>query len=433
MGGVSDGQLIPVGPFSGIDNVSGEQEAPASSLRRAENVDITNAGRARRRDGYALRYALSGARSAWSDPRLAFGLVAAGGSLYFFSDNESPRVVAPVAPLADISYAAINGQAYYSDGYALGTVNARGEVSAAWTPTPVSQPDVTLGALGPWRPGAYQLAITHVDQYGRESAASESTYFQIASPSTVTVVNAPIPEDPFAVTHVYMTEPDGATLYLRAVRPNGMDTFDVPFGQPGRALETQFLSPMPAGKYLAASNGRLYVAVHNQLWHSEPMRHGLTRPARNFTLFSGAIDGVAATGEAGRGSGVFVSVEGTIRWLDGADPASFQSMQVYGHGAVPGTMVRVPASYFNIEGLADTQMLAHWVATNGVLCLGLPGGTVMPYSERTVLADGSAGAATYIEREGIRQVINNLSGDATNNVRAVDRFSTRVFRNGVEI
>lgn len=433
MGGVRDGQLTPLGPFTGIDNVHAEHEAPASSLRKAENVDITDAGRVRRREGYTLKHALVGAHSAWADARLGFGLVAAGTTLYRFTDTREPQAVANVAPLASIAYASVNSSAVFSDGFEMRAISAAGDASPVWIETPGRQPDPVAIVDGPWPAGRYQTAITYIDRDGRESAATESAYITLMVPSQVSLENIPTPSDPFASINVYMTEPNGTTLYYRASRPAGMSSSTVPFGPPGRALETQFLAPMPAGSHLAASNGRLYSAVKSVLWYSEPLRHGLTKPARNFVQFSGLVDGLAATGEAGRGSGVYVSVGGMIRWLDGANPGEFQSMQVYAHGAVPGTMIRVPASYFNIEGLQDTQMLAHWVATNGVLCLGLPGGTVMPYSERTVLADGSEGAAAYIEREGVRQVINNLFGEPTNAVRAKDQFSVRVYRNGVEV
>ena len=92
----------------------------------------------------------------------------------------------------------------------------------------------------------------------------------------------------------------------------------------------------------------------------------------------------------------------------------------------------VPGSVF---GLETTAPVAYWLARNGVFCLGLPGGQVIPMKEESLAlpVDAERGAAAVLLFDGIRQVLASTFGGLPNTAAASDSADVTVRRNGVSI
>lgn len=438
---VNDAELIQIAGFSGLNNVDrefaavlgGDPRGPrVAPLRAAENVDIDNTLKLRTRGGWSRLLSASNARGLWSVEGLGWGLVAFGEELHQVHADGSTAVVATgIDPNATPCYAEINGVAFWSDGRTIGRVFADGSTAPVGCQQPVGQPLVSASASGGLAAGLYQIAITYQDWTGQESGAGLAVELQVQTGQGVELQAIPQPADPATRVNVYATAPNGEELYLRAQLPAGVISYVLGSGQEGRKLETQFLAPMPAGQMMAAANGRLYVMRGNALWYSEPLRYGLTRPAANWITYAGAPSLLLAVGSAEAGSGLFVAAGARTYWQSGADPRSWQRVIAYPHGAVAGTGMVAPGSYF---GLETTQPVAYWLASNGVFCIGSPGGSVSPFSERTFVADPAEQGTTLLrEVDGIRQAITVTRGNRRGAFALRDQASARVFRNGVEI
>lgn len=441
MAKVADAELIQIAGFSGLNNVdrefaavlAGDPRGPrVAPLRAAENVDIDNALKMRTRGGWSRLLAAANARGVWSVEGLGWGLVAFGEELHQVRADGSTAVVATgLDPNATPCYAEVNGVAYWSDGRTIGRVFADGTTARVGCEQPGGQPLVSPAAAGGLAAGIYQVAITYQDSTGQESGAGLAVELDLQAGQGIELQAIPQPSDPTTRVNVYASAANGEELFLRAQLPAGVSTFVLGVSTEGRKLETQFLAPMPAGQMMAAANGRLYVMSGNVLWYSEPLRYGLTRPAANWITYAGTPTMLLAVGSADAGSGLFLAAGARTYWQSGADPRNWQRVIAYPHGAIAGTGMTAPGSYF---GLETTQPVAYWLATNGVFCIGSPGGSVSPFSERTFVADpADQGASLLREVDGIRQAITVTRGSMRSSFGLRDSASARVFRDGVEI
>ena len=74
------------------------------------------------------------------------------------------------------------------------------------------------------------------------------------------------------------------------------------------------------------------------------------------------------------------------------------------------------------------------MSSNGVFCIGLPGGSVDAYSEGRYLADeATRGAALLREINGIRQIVTTVDKGQANRAKFSDTMIATVHRNGVQI
>ena len=79
----SDRDLVALGPFpGGVNNVARETSVPARSLREAINVNLSDDGKLRRREGYTLLESLPNASSIIGAGRRGF--ILAGSDLHAF-------------------------------------------------------------------------------------------------------------------------------------------------------------------------------------------------------------------------------------------------------------------------------------------------------------------------------------------------------------
>jgi hypothetical protein len=438
---VADNELIQIGAFAGLDNVraefaatlGGEPGGPrVAPLRVAENVDIDTAGKLRSRKGWARLLAAANARGLWSVDRLGWGLVAFHDELHrVHADGSTQAVVSGIDPNAAPCYAEVNGVAYWSDGQRIGRVFDDGSVAGVWCEQPAGQPMVSSHAAGGLTAGLYQVAITFENLRGEESGSSMAVEVDVQEGQGIRLSAIPQPVEAGTRVNVFVTAANGEELYWRAVVPWGMTEYLIGAGAQGRKLETQFMSLMPAGQMMAAAHGRLFVFSGASLWYSEPLRYGLTRRAANWVQYVGPPTLLLPVGSAEAGAGLYVAAGQRTYWHAGADPRTWQRVIAYPHGAVFGTGMVAPGSYF---GLETTQQVGYWLASNGAFCTGSPGGAVSPFSEGTVIADpADAGASLLREVDGIRQALTVTRGNKVGRFGLRDSASVRVFRNGVEI
>lgn len=430
MAGVPTSELLSLSKFpGGIDNLSHENSVNSKRLRAAVNVDIDDAGRLSRRDGYVLDQSIPGLHSLFSEPRFPYMVFADATKLYASDANGTRTEIANIVRNATFSYVFDGVELRYSNGTDCGIITAFGKYKPWSAPMPSGQPTVEVNALaGGLNAGDYQVAITFTDAYGRESGSHAATFVTVSANGGLLLRDWP--EQPAEVTNVrvYVTEANGDMLYLA-------DTFAAPIATPvligkrilGRALETMFLTPMPAGRFLCVQNGVLFCEVNGVLCWSETLNYGLTKRHENWARYN-EINMIAAAGQ----NGLFIAAEKRTFFQRGETPAVWTRNIVSASSAVPYSMAYVQASDLDleIEGLVPV-----WLDQKGELITGMPDGTIARLHKDYFLGPQNAeqGASIMRHAKGIRQFVVASKGGTTVAAGAKDAVSIEVCRNGVVV
>jgi len=409
---------------------------PRNQLRAATNVDIDRSGIPQRRAGTTQVFAGTRLHSLFADASFDWMLASNNDALTAYDTGLVPTVLrAGLTPYQPLSYAAINGEVYWTNGFDCGKVTAQG-VAVPWgVEKPLGTPNAASTAAGAFTAGAYQVALTYLTLDGEEGGSTLATIVVVPEGGGIQLTQIPQPVDMRIVAaRAYVTTPNGEVLYWLRDIPVGMTSVSLAWGPLGKALETQWLSPMPPGQIVRYGNGRLWVASGNVVWYSEPLHYGQVRAARNFMTFSDEVVVMEYPNE-GDGSGLFVATRqrpnkpGRTYFIAGQNPKDAQLRIVHPYGAVKGTGATVPGIWF------DPQLggnVAYWMDDDGVPCLGLAGGTIRPLTTETYLApDAESGATLVREINGQRQVLTNLRGTSVNQAAASDVAVATVTRNGL--
>lgn len=423
---------------AGIDNRSKEQALTRDdngvtiALREAQNVDLDIAGKPTRRTG--CQKATSGTRvhSLWSEPgAFPLGLYADNGDLMAIqTDIGTFSVRDGLAPGQPLSYAVAAGRVYWSNEMQTGCVSADG-VALPWgIDGPHGQPTLIGGSgIGGLASGTYQVAVTFLSSAGEESGASLAAIVAVPDGGGITLADIPQPADSTQRIRVYRSDANGDVLYHAADVVAGTHTLLLGAYRLGRPLATQFLEPMPAGHIVRQFAGRLWVASGAAVVYSEPLRYGLTRLPQNRMGFPARLDLMEPVGNGDEGGGgLFVAAADRTYWMAGSNPADMRATYRYpeGGGAVPGTAIRLAGTTL---GLQTTEPAVYWLARNGVACIGLPGGEVVPLHAAQAQAPAAEGGASgFRDRNGMRQIITTLQAASPRGVAIGDRLDCEVFR-----
>lgn len=434
MGGVRDKGLVTMAGWPrGLDNLSPETDLPTNengariALRDAVNIDLDRSGKARRREGYALAVAGTGVHSAWSDDYLPWGLYVDGGTLrVFHADESSDSLVAGLADGLPLSYTRINDAVVWTNGVQSGSITLDLEALPWACPNPSSEPAVMVLASGALDAGTYQVVATFIDAHGRESGASLAVTVDVGPNGALALSGIPQPADPLAKVRVYATSGNDGVLRAAVTLPFGITNYTLSQKPQGRPLDTQYLQPMPPGQIVRHGNGRQFVARGREVLFSPALRHGLVDPRKARVGFAGRVDLMEFVGDGTDGAGLFVGDAKRTYWLAGGDPANWRQVIAYPVGAVPGMTAVTPA---NVWGLESSQPVPVWLARNGLLCIGLPGGQVMALKQgEAVIDQAERGALLFREGKGNRQLIAALQGAQPQGLAIRDRGVMREYR-----
>lgn len=439
MAGVSDKQLSRMGPFvGGVANVMAETDLPVGeegeiiSLRAAVNVDIPNSGVPERRAGYRKVVAGVDMHSGWRDGQLPFALFVDDGTLYAMMEGGDPWAVRAGLHRRDVSYALINGRVYWSNGRQSGIVLPDGEALPWGVDTPNGQPTLGLDANGGLFAGIYQVAITYRDTTGEESGTGLAATITVPEGGGITLSSIPQPNAAnILVVRIYVSQANGDMLYFARDIPVGMLSTTLGQGGRGKPLDSQFLDQMPDADIVRSLNGRAYVARGNVMNWSEALRYGLYHPVHNRMTVGSKITLLEPIADGTDAAGLFVADEKRTYFFGGSDPARFSKRIAYPYPAIPGTGAHVPASVF---GQDSSVPAVYWIATNGVACLGLPGGQVLALKDKVAVAPNATyGATLFREFKGMRQMITTLRETTPRKFAVADRAVATIYRNGVEV
>lgn len=410
--------------FVGINNRAAPERLKSSELREAENVDIENEGRIRRRAGRRKIYDGAEVHSLWSDG--ATTLFAQGRYLMRLDgDGAATALRTDLLRGKSVSYESVAGTVYWSNSEQRGRVvdGAALHWGMDAPPAPVAM-EASPKALPP---GTYMVALTYVDAYGEESPASRHSVVSFTEESSIAVLPPPFPAES-ARANVYITPQNGDVLYFQGVVVPGW-ALTVIGVDTGRPLRTEYLSPPPAGHIVRHHRGRMYVADGNVVWFSEPYAYSWFNRRRNFYMYPARVTMLEPVE-----GGVFLSWEGgkTV-FIAGETPEKAEEIEADIHPAIAGTAARADAAWF--PALETGGKAAIWLTQNGV-AVGVSSGQVRYLTEeRLALPRGGLGSGVIREDRGIRQYVGLLreQDGQSSNLYASDHVVAEVYRNGVLI
>ena len=416
---------LKIKKFLGLNTMARDEELKPGELRKAENLDVTDSFRLRRRPGYTQ--AQSGRyHSLWGCEVGAY--VVSGDTLYEVDEDGALTAIrAGLTQNAVMTYEEVNNVVFYSNGKELGKI-----IDGSHFDWGVEQPDSSFDLAssgGALRPGFYQVRITYVNTYGEESAASESPLtITLSAQGGIAISNIPQPVS-FEVTHirVYATQADDSVFYLAGEIEVGTSSTDYIGGVLGNELKTEFLSPPPPCSIIRYYKGQLYLVDGPYVWHTDPLAYGLVRKAKNFFMFPAAVTVMEVVDD-----GIFVVADRTY-FLSGKTASEMEQTN-----ALNATGVRGTGMVFDAQDFGDgesTGDIAVWMSNRGVAA-GMPGGSVQLLTERNVafpIAD--QGAMALIKRDGLVQLLSTLEepNNDRDNFSMGDRVTAEVRRNGVVI
>lgn len=412
----------------GVDNIA--RDTPAGALRIAENVDLSDEGKPRRRAGYTKVLDGTRVQSLFAHDSLPY-MVARVDDALVMLEGHPPTVAMAVAHglgTAPAAYSALNGELLWTvDGVATGRIDLFGEPTCLGVPTGVLPGATAIGGGG-LPAGRYLVALSYQLDSGEDGGTSAPQAVDVAEGGAIRLA-LPEPPEPVAMLRLWRSEPGGTLLQHALDVPAGLAEATLVNAPLGADCETLHLEPLPAGHLLAVLNGIPWVAVGTQVYHGTADRPFLHHPGFHRLPYRDPVDLLLPVGE-GEAAGMFIAAGKRTFFVAGGRTSQLSQKIAHAHGAVPGTGLLVPASAFG----QGTGLAAYWMGRNGTPCLGLPGGQVIALTQSTTAMDRfERGASLLREVAGHYTVVTAGQGGPTSSVGVGDSAEVFQYRNGIPV
>jgi hypothetical protein len=403
-----------IGPFNlGVNNrlPDNHMEVPkvGTFLRSAVNVDLSDPGTVKRREGFTLSAPGGDCHSIYSAGDAAY--VVDGTALYALSGPPSSLVKTPVrtgmAPGQRLSFTQVNGLTVYTDGASVRSLS--GALDAALG-VPMMNPEPrVVAAAGDLPSGRYQVCFTYFNDQFQQSGSTTPVAVS-GTGIEITGLPAAFPDGVTGVM-VYMTAVNGDLLQLAEV-------LSVP--QAGLSItappeltvpcQTLLMRPMPGGSIVRHSDGRLLVASGSRLYFSEPFSN-LHDPSKNFIPLDADITMVEPLS-----SGVFVATgQDTFHIAGDITQAPLRSVLPY--GAVRGT-----------SGSAPDKKRCWWMSPMGLVYGDESGGVRNVQQDAVAIGQAGLGASLFREQDGQKHVVTSLFGTEPTSAAAYSYMQAEIIR-----
>lgn len=388
--------------FAGIDNAREDEalerggDSPSLHVREALNIDISETGRASLRAGVAQQTQLP-FKWLWQSSLHGDCFASLHGDWVKVNPEDwSYEVLYAGVAAGRTKHIVLNSHVLMCSDAGLFIYD--GKNAMKFTLDTPAAPYVTQDGDGSLHEGQYNFAVSWL-RSGAESGLSEISSLQCAG-QNVAQVTFPLCSDP-SVTHIrlYMTEAGGSVLYRVEDYPiSAAQAHIAMLPALGAATVTQYIDPMPAGKYLNLWRGRIITVRANVIYFSQAMAFHLCDMRYSFIQMPQRITFLEPVE-----GGIWVGQVDHTVFLRGAD---LQQMIVE-----PKASARpIPDSSF----LADSALLAHldtsssaavWLSEKGFTA-GTADGQLIEL-QKTVMKNISGISASAVGLDGrVTAVVN---------------------------
>lgn len=388
--------------FRGLNNVVDPMRGTAAGTDAheswewqtiADNLDGTDTEGLQRREGYTQFVAASGITGSFSTFDYSRLYIIDVGTLKVVNHDGTTRALQ--TSLSGVPFwTEVNDVVYLSCGADKLEIHADHSVRKWGVPTP-EQP-VAAAVSGSLFPGVVQVALTYIDDFGREGGACPSVEVTVGKNGGVAVSS--VPQRAGYSVNIYCTEPDGAVFYLYDSL-SSQTAYTITHPPIGPELTTQFLDVLPiAVKHVARLGANLYGAEYVQeidqtvVWASESLGYHLFNLNSGYFIVPGEV-----TQLYGFSGGLLVATQDRV-FLYNDD----KLQQLTEYGAVPGQHADVGAD----------GRLYFW--TKRGLCRAMPFENLT--EQRVSVAPGVYAGGGIIERGGFKKYVTVIQqgGNAFN-------------------
>ena len=410
---------IKISRFTGMQNVSDEGNffvgKETVQPRIILNSDVDAQGRISKRDGYTELVAMT-------KPHSLFGcssclLCVSQGALYQINGEvaTSKGAVNDVGPMF---YAEVGDLVYLSNKGWNGVFNPSTGGLSSWGITLPSGPMLTAGS-GSLPAGTYHVCLT-TERDNEISGNGPISQITLSATGGISISNRSGDDI------VWCTDPNGDVFY----RVGKVDVIaSISTVEP---LPSLFCYPPPYVQYLCHAFGRMWGAIGNKVYYSEPFKWSWWKKGTSFFEFANPVTMIAKTK-----TGLFIGCTDRTYCLLGTKPEEMQQLDV-GSGAIPGTLAYVN----NIIELGDTisppekkhEIVPVWVSAEGIVA-GNPAGRLFSLTQGKVkFSPGTNGASLYRQKNGDLQFLTSFyKGNDDSTMGLSDDATVEVIRNGAVI
>ena len=349
--------------LSGIDNRQEDAalevggNAPSLHLRDAVNVDFTDTGRIKLRDG-VQQVCSTPFRHLWQSSLHGDCFAALDGDWVKINPiTFDYEVILQGVAYGHVSHQVLNNRIVMCSERGLYLHDGQSSYPLCLD-TPAA-PMTYFADDGSILPGDYSVAVSWLRD-GQESALSESMKIHSTGNESLHI-NFPLCLDT-SLTHVrlYMTEQNGGELRQVEDYPISELSIRIPsMPNLGRAATYQHLSPMRSGRYLKLWRGRLLTAQRNILYFSEAMTFHLTDERYNFLQFPQRITFVEPVD-----GGIWVGQVDHVAFLRGVEPKDMTQERKPAARPIEGSSGMLKSDMISPE-ISQGSDTAIWLAENG--------------------------------------------------------------------
>lgn len=387
---------VKIGPFNlGVNNrlPDNHMKVPkvGTFLRSAVNVDLSDPGTIKRREGFAVSAEGADCHSLHAANDVAY--MVDGTVLYALTgppaDLTKTAVRSGLVPGRRLSYTDVNGATVYTDGSAVRRLSGTAD-TVLGVPTMNPEPNVapTPGELPE---GGYQVCFTYFDQEFQQSGSTTPVAI-FGTGVAITGLPAAFPAGVVGVM-VFMTSVNGDLLQLAEILPAPQASLTITSPPDLTAqCQTLLLHPMPGGDIVRFRDGRLLVAAGPILHFSEPYSN-LYDPSEGYIRFASEVTLVEPLG-----TGVFIATADETFHIAG-DITNSDLRTVLPYGAVAGT-----------SGSAPDDQRCWWMSSRGLVYGDAQGGAKNVQQDAVAVSATQHGASLFREQDGHKHVVTSLFG-----------------------
>ncbi|RLL50333.1 hypothetical protein D9K79_00860 [Acinetobacter cumulans] len=362
-------------PILGIDNTRHDDalevrgKAPALHVRDAVNVDFTDAGNIKMRQGIS-RQTSKPLKNLWQSPLHGDCFASLYGDWVKFDPYSwEHEVILPDAAEGKLKHIVVNNKVVMCSANGIFTYDGRKAQPLAIS-TPAA-PMVSQSADGSLHEGNYSFAVSWL-RAGAESALSEISTVCLSQNSAAVFTFPLCFDDEVSHVRLYMTELNGSELRQAGEYPIDMLSLDLAsMPDLGRAVSTQYLSPMKQGDYLNVWRGRILTATANLIYFSEPLAFHLMDERYSFIQMPQKITFIEPVD-----SGIWVGQFDHVAFLRGSDLKQLVLESKAAANPLAGSSFSADSALAGAELSQGGSHCAVWLSEKGY-AIGTPSGQIV--------------------------------------------------------
>lgn len=414
-----DDNEVPLSFGKGINNTAKETALGEGVARAMVNLDLVS-GIPQVREGRSLILPATGCHSMWSNELVDYGLFVQDDTLNRLHSTNLVEALRDGLQLREMSYAAVAGQVYFSNGMDTGLIDRAG-LPQPWG---VECPEAIFTATGVdgggLAAGTYRVALSFMA--GTEEGGAVPLEVVIGDGQGIALASLPAPmASNVTALRVYLSPANDPRLFHVRDVAIGMTNVTLNASGHGRECDTLYLQPAPPGRHLLLKNGRIFSASGRLLRWTQPQRYGLYNPTTDYQVMRDRITAIGAPLD--KQLSLFVGTVSKTYLLQGSDVGDMGVAQLIHTPIVPGSLIHMDPDDHNVEGVPYRCPV--WLGGNGHFYIGTPSGAQVLNGTAGATVYQKAAAAFFQDEGGWRYIVAGKGGRKAS-IAVTDKVVARV-------